>query len=776
VKYTVPWQVNFYQWASDIWPRRSLLHGGVEISTDLVLVGGGHAHVMILKMFTMKPFPKVRITLISDVDYASYSGMVPGYLAGYYAYDELHFDLQHISQQAGVRLIRAKVIGLNPGNKTVQCADRPPLHYDLLSMNTGSKPKLTNVPGANLYATPIKPLPEFLQKLAELDARVKASPGKPLKIVLVGGGVGGVESALALKKRFSQMQESRGAKASCEIVLLHSGTKIAENLSSGARRIICEQLAIHKIPVFTSAHIKEVGESWVLAADGRKFEYTDLFWVTNASAYDWLKESGLPVTSEGFVRVNQYLQSIGEEDIFAAGDNAHMDFSPRPKAGIFPVRQARPLFENLSRKLAGQKLRAFRPQSQILTILGYGQDMAVASRGRVFLSGRLVWKWKQQIDRKFMRRFSDIGPMKNLPMRDKTKFLESDRIRCLGCGSKVSWSILRGVLNRIAGERPILSPDSGILLGVEATADAAVIQPPEGQYLVQTVDMIPTMFLDLYLSGRISALHCLSDLFAMGAKPHSVLVTCMMPYADAAITANDLHQLLSGVVAELARHGCHLIGGHTLEGKETAIGLACNGFLAAAEYAQPAKLKPSECLILTKAIGTGAVLRAHMMAQAEGRWVSSAIDSMLLSNRLASEIINKFRVKTRTDVTGFGLAGHLRSLMPELGIAVDLAMGEIPVLPGAISCLQAGMVSTAGPDNQSFLAGMEYASSLPIDIATGLLSDPQTSGGLLFGISADLATEIIGELRLAGYPDAKVIGHVRATPNEKSNLCVGDSL
>lgn len=746
------------------------MNKGQEFDRDLVFIGGGHAHVIALKRFAMNPIPKVRLTVISDVDYAPYSGMLPGYIANYYTYDEIHFDLQKLCAAAGVRLIRGSVVAVDRKNRTVAVAGRPDVPYDVLSINIGSRPCVVGVEGAREYATPIKPLPQFLSRLHELDKQIVALPQNRQRIVIVGGGVGGVETALALQVRVIEMQKALGADGACEIMVLHKGNEIVENLGNGARQRIIRQLDKAGIEVHVRTEVVKITDGAVTTTDGRSFFYNQLFWVTRAAGHPWLKESGLPVTADGFLRVNQFLQVVGEKDIFAAGDTAHMDASPRPKAGVFAVRQGRPLYENLRRQLCGHSLRAFRPQTHFLTLVGVGRGTAVASRGLWAASGNLMWKWKESIDRKFMQRFSTIPAMIN-SVKSASRFSgDSVRVRCHGCGAKVAAAILRDGLEQLESPSVSKISDGQILTGAELASDAAVIRPPAGQLLVQTVDLIPAMGQDLFLFGRIATLHSLSDLFAVGATPHSALATCILPYQESRISARDLRDLLAGVTKELSLHGCSLVGGHTTESSEVSLGLSCNGFLDPSKFRMDNKFLPGDAIVLTKALGVGTILRAHMMGVAEGRWVSGAISSMLHSNGPASKVLEKYSVSAATDVTGFGLVGHLRNLLPATGVAVSLFSETIPSLPGALSCLALGMESSISESNRDFLVGLLRENDSKGIIPDALLTDPQTSGGLIVGVKQEQAETLVAELRVAGYCDAAVIGKVESTAGGLSTL------
>src|SRR5262245_2120862 len=167
---------------------------------DLVLVGGGHAHVHVMKSFGMKPMPGVRLTLIGRDVETPYSGMIPGFIAGHYTFDDCHIDLARLAAWTGARLIHAEATGLDRDNHLVMLKDRPPVGYDLLSIDVGSAPNIDTIEGADEWATPVKPIAELGRRWLDFVERMKDWRG-PLKVVVIGGGAGGVELTLALDHR-----------------------------------------------------------------------------------------------------------------------------------------------------------------------------------------------------------------------------------------------------------------------------------------------------------------------------------------------------------------------------------------------------------------------------------------------------------------------------------------------------------------------------------------------------------------------------------------------
>ncbi|MEG4503906.1 FAD-dependent oxidoreductase [Microcoleus sp. F6_B4] len=444
---------------------------------DLVLIGGGHSHAIVLKMFGIKPLPGVRVTLVSDVLHAPYSGMLPGHVAGFYNYDECHIDLRSLAEFAGCQILVDRAIAIDLNKNLVICQTRPPVNFDVLSVDIGSTPATLSVPGAAEYAIAAKPVPEFLASWNQLISERQNHPEKPLRIVIVGGGAGGVELALNMQSRLgkeegssatdsvtdvtdvtdvrkksegrSPREEGRRKKSegrspreeklenlSSEIHLFHSGAELMPAHNHRVRRRLKEILISRGIKLHLMEKVSAIEKpetidiednqecpmpnaqcpmpnAQVSCKSGLELKCDRIFWVTQASAANWIRESGLATDSNGFMQVNDCLQSVSHPNVFGAGDIAAMVNYPRPKAGVFAVRQGKPLFENLQQFLLGKPLKPFAPQEQYLGLIGTGNKRAIASRGNFMWESALLWYWKDWIDRQFMQKFSNLPKTRN---------------------------------------------------------------------------------------------------------------------------------------------------------------------------------------------------------------------------------------------------------------------------------------------------------------------------------------------------------------------------
>jgi selenide,water dikinase len=617
----------------------------------------------------------------------------------------------------------------------------------------------------------VKPIARFNQRWLSLLQRV-CSEDRSWTLAVVGAGAGGVEMALAMQWRLHEALRWQGRDlARLRIEIFAAGGTILPTHNRRVRAIFADALRSRCITVHLNTAIRDQDAHCLVAHDGRRFPVDETLWVTQAGGPEWLRDTGLALDAQGFVRVDDSLRSLTDPMIFAAGDVTAFDARPLEKAGVFAVRMGPPLAANLRAVLLGRTPSPWRPQRHWLALISTGDRHAVASRGPIGFAGEWVWRWKDWIDRRFMRRFSDLPPMAAngstspstqtggiaLEGEEARQALSALAMRCGGCGAKVGANVLSRAL---ADLKPVQRSD--IVLGLDAPDDAAVVRVPAGKAMVHTVDFFRAFIDDPYVFGEIAAVHALGDLYAMGAEPQSATAILTVPPGLESKTEALLRQLMSGALAALNAAGCALVGGHTGEGRELALGFALNGLIDASLHAMTRKsgLRPGDRLILTKPIGTGTLFAAHGRASARGRWISAALDSMRQSGGEAARLLRAHGAAACTDVTGFGLLGHLVEMTRPSAVDVELDLAAIPVLDGAIECVQAGLVSSLQPDNLRLRRALRNGADFAADPRHTLLFDPQTAGGLLAGVPADQAETCVHVLRQAGFAHAAIIGEV----------------
>ena len=746
------------------------------ILRDLVLVGGGHSHVVVLRMLGMRPEPGVRITLIcTDID-TPYSGMLPGYISGHYSFDDVHIDLGRLAAFAGARFIHGEVTGLDRSNQRVLLRNRPAVPYDLVSINTGSTPNVRQVNGAQAHAVPVKPIAQFNQRWLQLLERVRGLHSR-MTVAVVGGGAGGVELVLSMQHRLRHELQVLGRSPDLlQFALLTASDTVMPTHNRWVRERFAGVLEARHVAVHTRAEVTQVSPGCLQTQDGRTFDADETLWVTQAGGPAWLQSTGLALDANGFIQVNDRLQTLDDPKIFAAGDVA--SFTPRPleKAGVFAVRMGAPLAHNLRHSLRGEPLQPYRPQRHWLALISTGDRHAVASRGPIGFAGDWVWRWKDHIDSSFMRLFTELPAMAAaapalatptaslaLSAEESQQALSAIAMRCGGCGAKVGASVLSRALGQL---QPVQRDD--VLIGLHAPDDAAVVRVPPGKALVHTVDFFRSFIDDPYLFGQVAANHALGDIFAMGAEPHTATAIATVPPGLEAKVEDTLLQMMTGAVEVLNAAGCSLVGGHTGEGRELALGFAINGLIDAPvdghleAVMRKGGMRPGDVLLLTKPIGTGTLFAAHARHAAKGRWIDAALRSMVLSNQAGARILREHGATACTDLTGFGLLGHLVEMTRPSEVDAELSLSALPLLAGAVECVEAGIVSSLQPANVRLRRALRNAADFVADPRYALLFDPQTAGGLLASVPPERAAACQHALQAAGYPLAAIIGRVCA--------------
>lgn len=473
--------------------------------------------------------------------------------------------------------------------------------------------------------------------------------------------------------------------------------------------------------------------------DGSTIAFDVVLLTTNAGPAVWFAASGLPLDERGFIAVRPTLQLLDDDDVFAAGDCATVLEHPREKAGVFAVRQGPPLTENLRLRARGQRAISFVPQKSFLTLLSTGGEHAIAARNGLATAGRWVWRWKDRIDRDFMAMFNEPSAMDP----------SGGEMRCAGCAAKVGPVTLANALDRVDPA------------GHTQRDDAAVFDQADGQVRLETIDFFKAFWPEPFLFGEIAAIHALSDIFAMGGAPTHALANIVLPLNAPAVMQEDLVQVLAGATRAMEREGAKIVGGHTSEGAELAAGFFVSGHARRDRLFVKSALRKGDALVLTRPLGTGILFAGLMRGHARGRWIATALDAMRASNRVVADVLRSHGVKAATDITGFGLGGHLLEMIDASRAGARVNLKRIPLYPGVLDLARSGVASTLLPENMRLAtrlvgAATEDAASMAV------LFDPQTSGGLLAGVPADCVDACLADLIANGVDSAVCIGEVTA--------------
>ncbi len=803
----------------------------VPVVKELVLIGGGHSHAFVIKNLGMRAERGVRVTLVTQQVDTPYSGMLPGHVSGKYSRAECHIDLVRLCRFGSVRLVVGTVVGLDLAGKTVLLAGREasPLRYDVLSIDVGCQPSpVPRDPGSRnaLAPMPVKPISGFSARWEELvetiRARVSArvggdaagadsgpaavavahgevgsrsrlgsnsssnsGSGSRLTVAVVGAGAGGVELALSMQERLAR----EAPQCVPRFVLVSNYATVCPSHNASVQQRFQRLLAERGVEVLYGFEAVGVCDGVLVAEDGRTLRADEAVWCTSARAQAWLGAAGLSVDAHGFVRVKATLESESHAGVFAAGDCAHVVPHPRAKAGVFAVRQGPPLAENLRRVLRQQLGTAgaregpldFEPQRVFLGIIGTGRDYCVASRGEMALEGEWLWHLKDWIDRKWMASYSSQLPVQALNEEARgaatkaasalDELTRRSRMRCGGCGAKVGRSALdRALAGLDAPSR------SEVAIGLDAPDDCAVVRFDGGAPVAQSVDFFRSFLDDPFTFGQVAAMHALSDCHAMGAEPVAAMAIAVLPFAAEEVVSGDLRQMMAGACDVLRKERCALVGGHSCEGLELAMGLSVSGTLRA-EPLTKGGMRPGDVVVLTKPVGTGVIFAANMRVLAKGAWVESALASMLVSNREAAALAREHGAHAVTDVTGFGLAGHLLEMArASPGTQLKLDLDAVPLLDGALDLVAAGVLSSLQPDNLRLGHAVQLArrgnaqhadkgmhalrAAQQRDARFALAFDPQTSGGLLVALPEHSAMLFLRALRDHGMRHAALVARV----------------
>lgn len=723
--------------------------------SDVVLVGGGHAHVQVLKRWAMKPPRGARLTVVVDRAEAVYSGMVPGFVAGEYAERELVLDVVPLAARARARLVLAPATRIDADARTIELMGRPPLHYDVVSLDVGSTVRGLDLPGVREHAIATRPIGRFVRELDRVDELLRSSSmgaeAAAPRAVVVGAGAAGVELAFALVAR------AKRAGGRLHVTLVDGGSELLPGYPDAARSAALELARERGIEPRLGARAAALTSEELVLDGGEHLRCHVALWATGAAPPQVIENSDLPKDDAGFVRVSDSFRVEGLDGVFAVGDCAALRDHPWvPKAGVYAVRSGPVLDHNLRARLEGGELRAYRPQRDYLSLLVVGDREALGTKWGRAQHGETVWRLKDRIDRRFMRKYRVLAK-DGVPEPDFPPMTDMADMPCGGCAAKLGQT----VLERALGQLPPPLDDDAVVLGLEHADDAAVVATPRGDPLVLTVDAFRAFASDPFLVGRVAAVNALSDVYAKGGKPRHALALVTVPEGDRVAAERDLVQLLAGARAALDPLRVSLIGGHTTTGDELNVGFAVLGYPERGRVFRLPEGRVGDRLVLTKALGTGVVLNAAMRGLATGATLTAAIRSMTRDVSAAARAALDVEVGTVTDISGFGLAGHLSELAAASDVTAEVDVKSLPALPGALSLLDRGIRSTFHAENVRARYRMQFDGNSESSRRAPLLFDPQTAGGLLITVAESSSEALLAALHEAGDEAATVIGCLR---------------
>ncbi len=711
-------------------------------SDHLVLAGGGHCHALVLLRWAMNPKlkPAGMITLVNKASTTIYSGMFPGVVAGKYKIEEILIDLRSLASKAGVSFVMAEIKGINLEKKKLLLVGRPEIEYSSLSLNIGTRTNFNSkslIIGQKNLIIPIKPFSESLKFIIDEDAYKDDSSARPF--VVIGAGFSGIEIAFSLRERWPKRSIMLKVKP---------GKKLTDNLLKTIKSLnidIVEENPNALLPT--------------LICTGNK-------------AFGWIKDSGLPIDKDGRVLTRKTLQALNYPEVFAVGDCGVIKDNPRPSSGVWAVRSATPLAKNLELFSKGLRLNEWNPQKKAIQIL---DTHACENESKAFIAwggfmigpSNLLSRLKDKIDKNFISKFYLIHNI------DFEMSYKKEMIKCRGCAAKMSHIPLNLVLKKLDLIESRI--DDSIKIGLLSS----------GKILIQSVDGFPSLISDPWLNGRLLAFHSCSDIWACGGSVISAQSVINLPVLSSNLQQELLFQVLEGINSALTIQGARLIGGHTLEARTKSeepaalsieSSLTVNGIVDnKKKFWSKGGMKKGDQILISRPLGTGVIFSAFM----NGKVRCSVIDSVLVEmTKSQHEIVNYINQLNReeadlnivnacTDITGFGLLGHLSEMLASTNIyqskmnldplKIILQLDNVPVYPGAKELLDLGFESTLAPSNKSFLKNINGNKNLRIELIyndfvfdsslyktmINILVDPQTCGPLVISCSPIYSEKLI---------------------------------
>ncbi|MCA8882181.1 MAG: selenide, water dikinase SelD [Rhodobacteraceae bacterium] len=720
----------------------------LPLTRDLVMIGGGHAHALVLRRWGMAPVPGVRLTVINPGPTAPYSGMLPGHVAGHYGRADLDIDLVKLARFAGAHLILGAATGIDRDRRLVHVAGRGPVFYDIASIDVGITSAMPSLPGFAEFGVPAKPLGVFAHRWAAFVDQVAGST-RPARVAVIGAGVAGVELALAMAHRL----RTAGATGAT-VTLIETGQALSA-LKPRGRRMLKDRLARTGIGLLEQATLTHLTGSALHLADGRVLAFDFCTGAAGTRPHDWIADTGLQLT-DGFIDVGPDLRSLSDPRLYSVGDCAHLTHAPRPKAGVFAVREAPVLYDNLKADLTGRgRRRPYRPQGDYLKLISLGGKDALVEKQSVTLASPLLWRLKNRIDQAFMDKFRALPAMTPPPLpairAEGLRELVEDRPPlCGGCGAKLGPAPLSEVLAGLpAPQRPDLRSGPG--------DDAAVLDLGSGRVQVLTTDHLRPLLGDTWRMAQITALHALGDVWAMGAAPQIALANLTLPAMRDEMQAATLADITAAASAVFRDAGADLAGGHTTQGPELSIGFTVTGLCDGPPLCLDGA-RAGDMVILTRPIGTGTLLAAEMRGQADGADMAALYDLLCTPQADAAALLTP-EAHAMTDVTGFGLAGHALAMARASNLHLELDPDRVAVHAGALALAEAGLRSSLFAANKSHAASA--MDGFDGNARTDLLFDPQTCGGFLAAVPEARAVALVTALRDLGH-GAAIIGQMRA--------------
>ena len=691
----------------------------IPITNDLVLIGGGHSHLSVLMKLSKRPINGNRITLITNEIDTPYSGMIPGYIEGIYSWRDSHIDLYRLCLKLNVRFIHAEVERVSAYEKEIYFKDRPKIKFDVLSINTGIQSNNREIKGAAKYCLPVKPISKLANNFLNKITNFKS-------IAFIGGGAGSVELALAIKKRFLNINQD------IKITIITGKRGLLSTFPQKTKLTSLKTLEKFKIDIIEYKRVLEVKPKQIILSDKSMLKIDKAILSTNSMTPKWLAKSDILLTKDNYILVNKSFQT-NYKYVFASGDVIDFNNQNLKKAGVFAVRSGKPLAINIKQFILGKKLVEYKFNKNYLALIGTSKRSAIATKYNLTFNSRFFFYLKKYIDQNFIKKFSDFKIRKkftlealktdvlNIFVKHKEKITDkNDIMQCKGCAAKVPLNALKQALPK----------------DIVSTSEDAVSVPGQPE-LYQTVDMISSIITDPFLLGKIAANHSISDMVSVNSKITSAMMILQLPLSKTEINSRDLEQVLLGANEIFKTIDCPLIGGHTMIGKDKdpIIGFSILGQKQKKIKIMKnrRKIKTKDLLILTEKIGSGLIFAGINNYLIDSYFQTDVIKQMIKGNLNFGKISNHLNILSMTDITGFGLANHLLNLIKRDNSKTGLTIypNKIPLFEGVNECLNKDIKSSLFKSNYD-IAQKDMIYKRDKSKLDNILYDPQTVGGIAF--------------------------------------------
>lgn len=710
---------------------------------QLVLIGGGHANIQVLKKLCMNFYEGLHIILINNSLNGLYSGMTPSYIQNEYEYDQITIDLQRLCFNAGATFINDEVIKLDTKLKKIKLNNRPSIYYDLLSINTGSISKISKIKiHKNAKYILVKPINELVKRLELIDKITQKNP--TANICMIGGGIAAFEISFALFERY-------GSKISIKIISQNALSE--KNINSKSAKTLLNISKKMGIKIIDN-NVKEIMRSHIKLTNNETIQ-SDLNLISSgAELPNWLLNSSLEKI-DGYIGVDNKLLSINDENIFASGDVASVLGSVRSKSGVMAVRHGEILKENIFLKLQNKNLKKIKLQKNWLYIIGTYKKKALLNYYNLSFHNYWCWLIKKRIDKNFIKKFlfNQKNSMKKKIIYSEKYNQKLNEMYCQGCGSKVSKNTLLDYL--------IIDKTNSEL------SDSSIATFKEKRIL-QTIDHIKLFnSLDPYDFGIISYLHSQNDIIATGGRVNSLNVSIAVPFSEKNTEIFFSKAFMKGIKDTAKIDDSIIISGHSYQSYEPGITICMNGIIE--HKSKKSLAKENDLIYLSKPLGTGYLLAAYFknsnLINADG--FKKIIHYLKMNNLKAVEAAKKHNSTTMTDISGFGLASHLSDICIASNLSASINLKNDILIDANQKTLK-NFKSTGYENNLK-----SSSKNVKCDINHPLLNilyDPQTNGPMLMVINSKLKNSFEEMYFNLNHSKPILIGNFKAKEKKLINI------